>query len=110
MAAGAIADIEDPLFPMLGQNLVGTVLMAAEAGVAGEIAAGVAGGALNVVRPGQREEALMIEGGRSPALWRVAGRTLTLHTAMQGVGWCDMAGRAACPGFGAKQVMGKARP
>jgi hypothetical protein len=66
VALDAVLDIADTFFGMHGLDLARLMLMAAKAGIAAEIPAGMAGSACSLMGAGQCEEAGMLEGRRLP--------------------------------------------
>lgn len=107
MAAGAIVDVPDTFFQMLGANLRGLMLMAAITGVTLEIAFRMARRATGIVRTGQSKETAMIENCRLPRFLVVALRASVARLCMDLRRRCFVTRSAAGADFRLQQIMGK---
>jgi hypothetical protein len=90
----AVVDVRDPVLPVLSLHARALVLVAAEAGEGREGPADVARLAGDVVRPGQAEEAAVVEAHRLPGADRVALTAGLGHVAMELVAGSGMAAAA----------------
>ena len=110
MATHAILDVANTFFGMHGQHLGGLVFVATKTSVAGEVAAGVTGGARRVVRTGEREKAAMVERRRFPGGLRMALCTVAAGLAVERVRRRAVARRALAPYVGPQEVVREAVP